>query len=159
MPKITQSKKQYETPQVIAAQLATPMYGETAPTMQDVIKSANARGQTRHEMKNTEVADIDNLPDSAAMVNNEMVGVKQNGYLAKKGLVFGVNAFYNSLAPGMDIEDQENCDIRQMKMNVYEGGMGFPGDGWTDRTPGSQFSNDKDIGRGPLVSHVGTSKI
>ena len=73
MPKITQSKKQYETPQVTAGQLATTMYGETAPTMQDVIKSANARGQTRHEMKNTEVADIDNLPDSAAMVNNELV--------------------------------------------------------------------------------------
>jgi len=159
MPKITQSKKQYETPQVTAGQLATTMYGETAPTMQDVIKSANARGQTRHEMKNTEVADIDNLPDSAAMVNNEMVGVKQNGYLAKKGLVFGVNAFYNSLGPGMDIEDQENCDIRQMKMNVYEGGMGFPGDGWANRTPGSQDSNEKDTGRGSMTHTVGTAKI
>jgi len=159
MPKITQSKKQYETPQVIAAQLATPMYGETAPTMQDVIKSANARGQTRHEMKNTEVADIDNMPDSSMMVNNEMVGVKQNGYLAKKGLEFGVNAFYNSLAPGMDIEDQENCDIRQMKMNVYEGGMGFPGDGWTTRTAGSLGSSEKDMGRGFLTNNTGTAKI
>jgi len=159
MPKITQSgKKQYETQQVTANQLATPQYGETAPTRQDVIKSANARGQSRHEMKNTEVADVDVLPESAMMARNELVGVKNNGYLAKKGLVFGVNAFYNSLAPGMDIEDQENSDIREMKMNVYEGGMGFPGDGWTSRTEGSPMSSEKDMGRVAMTNKIGSAK-
>ena len=137
MPKVNQSaKKQTETPQVTAHQLATASYGDAAPTMQDVIKSANARAQSRHDVKGSELADVDNLPDSAIMLDYQMVGVKQSGYLAKKGLVFGVNAFYNSLAPGMDIEDQENSDIREMKMNVYEGGLGYPGDGWTTRAKG-----------------------
>lgn len=110
MPKINQQgKRQYETPQITAEQLATKTFGDMAPNMEDVIKSANARGQSRHEMKNNEVADVNFLPDSAQMVRNEMVGVRDNGYLAKKGLMYGVNAFYNSLPPGMDIEDHNSA--------------------------------------------------
>jgi hypothetical protein len=160
MPKINQQgRKQYETPQVTADQLATKMYGDMAPNMEDVIKSANARGQSRHEMKNTEVADVDVLPDSAFMARNEMVGVKDNGYLAKKGLVYGVNALYNSLPPGMDIEDQEISDIREMKMVAYEGGLSFPGDGWVVRSEGSQMPDTLDMGRQEMTNKKGSAKI
>ena len=31
---------------------------------------------------------------------------------------FSVNRFYNGLPPGMDIEDQELCDIRRMGINI-----------------------------------------
>jgi hypothetical protein len=160
MPKITQpSRKQYETPQVTPDQLSTEMYGGMAPSHADIIKSANARAQKRHEMKKSDVADIDVLPDSAMMARNEMVGVRNTGYLAKKGLEFGVNAFYNSLPPGMDIEDQENCDIRQMKMVVYDQGLGYPGDGWVYREPGSQMPNTADRGRPAETNYVGRAKI
>jgi len=159
MPKVNQKERgQYETPQTTANQLSTPMFGGAAPTKEDVVRSANARGGARHEMKRSEVADIDVLPDSAEMLGNEMVGVRNNGYLVKKGLEFGVNAFYNTLGPGMDIEDQENSDIRQMDMVVYEGGLSFPGDGWTHRSLGSQMPRTKDMGRPAMTNKIGSAK-
>ena len=153
MAKLTQNGKQWETPQIVPNQSATEFYGGTAPDMTDVIKSANARGQTRHEMKGGHLADADVLPDSAEMLGNEMVGIMDSGYLAKKNLEFGVNALYNSLPPGMDIEDQENCDIRQMTMRTYEGGLSFPGDGWSKRTRGEQMPMKKDMGRPGMTNY------
>lgn len=151
MAKLTQRNKQYETPQVTADNLATESYGGDAPSHVDVIKSANARGQKRHEMKNQDLADYDVLPDSAEMVGNERVGIEDRGYLVKKGLDFGVNAMYNSLPPGMDIEDQENADIRKEDMVVYSGGISFPGDGWTRK----QAGRAKDSGRPGQTNYVG----
>jgi hypothetical protein len=132
MPKVNQKGgKQWESPQIVAAQLRTPMKGGKMPSSQDVVKSANARGAMRHEMKGDNVADVKNIANSSKMVGNEMVGVKNEGYLVKKNLEFGVNAFYNSLPPGMDIEDQENCDIRKMETKTVTA-MGYPGDGWSE---------------------------
>lgn len=160
MPKITQpGRKMYETPQITADQISTEMYGGDAPTHTDIIKSANARAQKRHEMKGQHVADVGVLPDSAEMVHNEMVGVRNSGYLAKKGLEFGVNAFYNSLPPGMDIEDQENSDIRRMEMLAYEGGIGYPGDGWVYRAAGSMMPKTKDMGRPGMTNDFPSKKI
>ena len=160
MPKITQpGRKMYETPQITPDQLATEMYGGDAPTHIDIIKSANARAQKRHEMKGQHVADVGVLPDSAEMSHNELVGVRNSGYLAKKGLEFGVNAFYNSLPPGMDIEDQENSDIRKMEMLAYEGGIGYPGDGWVYRAAGAMMPKTKDMGRPGMTNDVPSKKI
>jgi hypothetical protein len=151
MAKLTQRIKQYETPQVTPDQMATESYGGEAPTHVDIIKSANARAQKRHEMKRQGLADLEVLPESAEMAGNEMVGIQDRGYLVKKGLEFGVNAMYNSLPPGMDIEDQELCDIRKEDMVVYSGGLGFPGDGWTRK----QGGRAKDSGRPGLTNYVG----
>jgi hypothetical protein len=159
MPKVTQSRRQYETPQVTPDQLATEMYGGEAPSKDDVIRSAHARAQKRHEMKRQPLADMDVLPDSSELSGDERVGVRDHGYLAKKGLEFGVNAFYNSLPPGMDIEDQEVCDIREMKMVVYDTGLGYPGDGWTTRQRGSQMPNTKDLGRPGETNYLGQSSL
>jgi hypothetical protein len=149
----------YETPQITADQLSTEMYGGDAPTHTDIIKSANARAQKRHELKGQHVADVGVLPDSAEMAHNEMVGVRNSGYLAKKGLEFGVNAFYNSLPPGMDIEDQEVSDIRKMEMLAYEGGIGYPGDGWVYRAAGAMMPKTKDMGRPGMTNDVLSKKI
>lgn len=119
-----------ESPQAAKDGISTTVFGGDAPDHRDVVKSVNARAQKRHEMKGDMVSDYNVLPESSKMVNNEMVGVKDNGYLVKKGLQFGVNAFYNSLPPGTDIEDQENSDIRKMEMHEYKGGIGYPGDGF-----------------------------
>ncbi len=129
----TQSgRKQWETPQVQPKQLFTKTFGGEAPDEQDIIKSANARGMKRHDAKGQTVADVGVLPDSATMKNNELVGVRDSGYLDKKNLPYGNDVNYNSLPPGMDIEDQEICDIRKMEMKAYRGGLGYPGDGWAD---------------------------
>jgi hypothetical protein len=127
---IKQQGKQTETPQAAADGLATAVKGGTSPSKRDVVESANARGAMRHEMKGSSLADVDVLPSSGGEVLDK-AGIKDNGYLVKKGLEFGVTAFYNSLPPGMDIEDQENTDIRKQEMKTYSGGISYPGDGWT----------------------------
>ena len=160
MAKITQQgRSQYETPQITPDQISTQIVGGMAPSKEDVVRSANARGSKRHEMKGEDVADVNVLPDSAMMAGNEMVGIKDSGYLVKKGLEFGVNAFYNSLPPGMDIEDQELTDQREMQMVVYEGGVSFPGDGWTQRQLGSQMPRALDMGRPAMTNKNEKSKI
>jgi hypothetical protein len=151
---------QYETPQITPDQIATEVYGGDAPTKEDVIKSANARGGKRHEMKRQPLADMDVLPDSSELLGNEMVGIKNSGYLAKKGTPYGVNALLQSLPPGMDIEDQEICDIRKMEMVVYERGLGYPGDGWAaKRTRGMQMPRVNDTGRDSETNYIGTSNV
>jgi len=157
MPKLTQKARgMYETPQITPDQLATEMYGGEAPTHVDIIRSANARAQKRHEMKRQALADLEVLPDSAEMAGNEMVGVRNSGYLTKKGLEYGVNSMTFSLPPGMDIEDQENSDIREMQMVVYDRGISYPGDGWVRRPRGSQMPRKADIGRPENTNYMGT---
>jgi hypothetical protein len=127
-----------------------------APDKKDVIRSVNARAQKRHEMKNQHLADEEVLPDSSEVVGDERVGIRDSGYLVKKNLEFGVNAFYLSLPPGMDIEDQENADIREMQLVVYDTGLGYPGDGWTPRRgTGNQMPRVKDVGRPGETNYMG----
>ena len=161
MAKLTQSgNSNWESAQVAPDQSATEFFGGSAPTHVDVIKSANARGQKRHEMKQQGLADLEVLPDSAELLGNEMVGVRDSGYIAKKNLEYGVNAMYQSLPPGMDIEDQENCDIRKMELRIYEGGLSYPGDSWEgQRTRGSQMPNVKDTGRNGKTNYMGTKGL
>jgi hypothetical protein len=151
MAKLNQRGKQYETPQITPDNSATEFFGGESPSAADIQRSANARGQKRHEMKRQSLADEEVLPESTEMVNNELVGVRDNGYLVKKELEFGVNAMYNSLPPGMDIEDQENCDIRKEDLVIYSGGIGYPGDGWTRKQAGRQ----KDTGRAGKTNYIG----
>lgn len=122
--------RQYESPQVAPDGISTAMSGGMSPSNADIVKSANARGGKRHEMKGDSVADVNVLPDTAHMAGNEMVGINDSGYLVKKGIQKGNNANFLSLPPGMDIEDQENADIRQMPLKKITG-LGYPGDGWT----------------------------
>jgi hypothetical protein len=160
MAKLTQkSSGMWETPQITPDQTATEMFGGEAPTHIDVIKSANARAQKRHEMKKQALADLEVLPDSAELTGNEMVGVRNSGYITKKNLEFGVNAMYNSLPPGMDIEDQENADIRQEQLVIYDRGLGYPGDGWTHRTRGSQMPRTADTGREAETNYMGSKGL
>lgn len=153
MAKVQQGNKQWESRQMTPTQTATRVKGGLEPSKDDIVESANARAQTRHEMKRQPLADMQVLPDSAEMHGNEMTGIKDEGYLVKKNLEFGVNAFYNSLPPGMDIEDQENCDIRAMDLVVYERGMSYPGDGWT----GKQEDRSNDTGRDQYTNYEGVS--
>lgn len=156
MSKLNQTTKQYETPQIVPQNHATEFFGGSAPSKEDIIRSANARAQKRHEVKNQPLADLDVLPTSDEMLGDERVGVRNSGYLSKKELEFGANAMYNSLPPGMDIEDQEIADIRRQELRVYDGGLGYEGDGWVKRTRGSQMPNKKDIGRQGLTNDQGS---
>ena len=102
------------------------------------------------------LADLEVLPDSAELAGNEMVGVRNSGYITKKNLEFGVNALTFSLPPGMDIEDQEIADIREMQLVVYDRGLGYPGDGWAPRTRGAQMTRKIDVGRPGETNYMGS---
>jgi hypothetical protein len=131
MAKGMKQKGVYESPQVAPDGLSTKTSGGKSPSKEAIVKSANARGGKRHEMKGDRYADVNFLPNSAHIEGNEMVGIRDDGYLTKKGLVEGgANVMLQSLPPGMDIEDQENADIRKMPFKTITD-MGYPGDGWT----------------------------
>lgn len=123
--------KMYESPQTAKDGLGTKVAGGEMPTEKDVIKSANARGGKRHDMKGGDpYADMNVLPKSGGETLDKS-GINDTGYLVKKGLKYGNTAFYNTLPPGMDIEDQENIDSRDQTFKTYSGGISYPGDGWT----------------------------
>ena len=120
--------KMYESPQETKSNHTTQRSGGAAPSKEDVVKSANARSMKRHDTSGDQVADVNVLPESGGE-SLDKSGIKDNGYIVKKNLPFGVDAFYNSLPPGMNIVDQEISDIREMKMKTVTG-LGYPGDGW-----------------------------
>ena len=123
------SNADFESPQDNPKTHVTKTFGGEAPNKDDVMKSANARSKKRHEVGGDEFADVNVLKPVSGPVLDR-AGIKDNGYLVKKGTPFGVEALFNSLPPGSDITDQEVADIRKMELKTYSGGIGFPGDGW-----------------------------
>ncbi len=74
------------------------------------------------------------MPDEGVLPKSSMkpvewTGIKDTGYLDKKGTPSGVTAMFNTLPPGMNIDDQELTDQREMPMKTITR-MGYPGDGW-----------------------------
>lgn len=59
----------------------------------------------------------------------EKSGFQTDGYLVKKGTPYGEAAKFNMMPPGMDINNQEVCDIRDMPFKEITD-MSYPGDGW-----------------------------
>lgn len=59
----------------------------------------------------------------------EKSGFDDSGYLVKKGTPYGEQAKFNYLPPGMEIDNQENKDIRAMPFKELTD-MSYPGDGW-----------------------------
>jgi hypothetical protein len=58
-----------------------------------------------------------------------MVGIKDSGYLTKKGLNASDATMLNCLPPGENIEDQENAEFNRMPMTMVTE-LGYPSDGW-----------------------------
>jgi hypothetical protein len=119
----------FESPQDNWKTHVTPTFGGEAPSMNDVIKSANARSKKRHEVGGDHLADVNTLPSSGGETLDK-AGIKGDGYLVKKGTPFGVDVLFNSLPPGTDITDQEVADIRTQEMSTWKSGLSYPGDGW-----------------------------
>jgi hypothetical protein len=120
--------KQYESPQSTPANHTTMVKGGKAPSASAVVESANARSEKRHDTSGDQVADVRVLPDSGGSTLDKD-GIHDEGYLVKKNLPIGVSAFYNSLPPGSNIEDQEISDIRKQPMRFYRSGLSYEGDG------------------------------
>lgn len=78
----------------------------------------------------TMTPDVNVLPSSGGK-SLDKSGIKDSGYLDKKGIPSGLEARFNYLPPGMNIEDQKDTDIRSQEMKTYSGGLSYPGDGWT----------------------------
>lgn len=60
-----------------------------------------------------------------------MGGFTTTGYLVKKGTPQGDGAKLNIMPPGMDIDDQDIYDGREMPRKDVTS-TGYPGDGWQD---------------------------
>src|SRR5208337_56905 len=117
----------FESNQENAPTHVTPTFGGMAPSAKDVAKSVNARSKIRHETGGDKFADVNVLPNSMGE-SLDKAGVNDNGYLVKKGTPYGVETFFNSLPPGMDITDQEMADIRVQELRTWQGGLSYPGD-------------------------------
>lgn len=70
------------------------------------------------------------LPSSGGK-SLDKAGISNSGYITKKGTPSGLDAMFNKLPPGMNIEDQELTDQSKLALKFYIGGLSFPGDGWT----------------------------
>lgn len=68
---------------------------------------------------------IDHLHDDIG----EKSGFIVDGYLDKGGTPYGEAAKFNFLPPGMDISNQENCEIHDMPLRRLTA-ESYPGDGW-----------------------------
>lgn len=126
---MAKKSKMYESPQAAPTEMATAVSGGDSPSESDIVKSANARAQKRHEVKGDEYADMNVLPKSGGEALDK-AGIQDSGYLVKKNLPYGISVFYNTLPPGMDIEDQEIADIREEPYKEIIN-KSYPGDGWT----------------------------
>jgi hypothetical protein len=73
------------------------------------------------------VSNMDSLKNDIG----EMSGFQADtaGYIVKKGTPYGEAAKFNMMPPGMDISNQEMCDIRNMPLKKIMD-MSYPGDGW-----------------------------
>ena len=119
----------YESPQTAKDGLSTGEFGGKAPDAKAIIKSANARAGKRHDMKGGDAYADENVLPKSGGASLDKDGIDDSGYLTKKGLAYGNSAFYNTLPPGMDIEDQENIDSRKMELKTFKGGLSYPDDG------------------------------
>ena len=72
--------------------------------------------------------DVSVLPNSGGQ-SVEKDGIHDQGYLDKKGTPSGMDARFNALPPGSDIDDQKVCDIRAEPMKMWNGGLSYEGDG------------------------------
>jgi hypothetical protein len=120
------TKKMYASPQDARDGMATPMGPNTE---EGVKKAANARDNVRHAMKSPGDDEAKGLFPQSGGEALDKAGVDNVGYIVKKDTPYGVGAMFNTLPPGMEIEDQENADIRvQPYKEVTD--LGYPGDGW-----------------------------
>lgn len=95
---------------------------------QAVIRASSARSKARDDRGGDQVADVNVLPASGGQ-SIDKTGVKDSGYLDKKGTPHGDTAFFNTLPPGSDLTDQALADIREQPLKTWTGGLSFPGDG------------------------------
>jgi len=78
--------------------------------------------------RESSLPDVGTLPSSGGETLDRD-GIKDSGYLDKKGTPSGERAMFNALPPGTNIEDQAVADIREQPMKSWTGGQSYPGDG------------------------------
>ena len=75
------------------------------------------------------MADVGVLPSSGGG-SLDKAGIRNEGYLNKKGTPSGKTAMFNALPPGMNIEDQALLDYNELPYKEVTS-KSYPGDGWT----------------------------
>lgn len=95
------------------------MSGKGVP--EDFAQSYNSNGPSF-------IGGIEGLHDDIG----EKSGFITDGYIDKGDTPYGEAAKFNFLPPGMDISNQENAEIHEMKLyKVTE--ESYPGDGWSPK--------------------------
>lgn len=61
--------------------------------------------------------------------DSERTGFDTGGYIDKKGTPQGMEAMFNKMPPGMDIDNQDVVDINAMPFKKLVN-TDYPGDGW-----------------------------
>lgn len=79
-------------------------------------------------MEKKSTPDVGTLPKSGGG-KLDKDGVNDTGYLDKKGTPSGMEAKFNVLPPGTNIDDQSVADIRELPMKMWGGGLSYPDDG------------------------------
>lgn len=132
MPKNVSTKKEYGH---VAAPVADRAYAPRSASAPN--EGPENAGQMRGNAQKDKFADPMNDGVNAAIRGlegtyddiGERSGFITDGYLDKGGTPYGEAAKFNFLPPGMDISNQMNAEINQMKLyKVTE--ESYPGDGW-----------------------------
>lgn len=81
-------------------------------------------------MKKPTNSGIDSLGEMNSVRNDigEKSGFQTSGYINKKGTPYGEGVMFNKMPPGMDIGNQDICDINNMPMKKLTD-LDYPGDG------------------------------
>ena len=92
----------------------------------------------------------------------DKAGLQTTGYIDKKGTPVTMGAqigyIFNRLPPGMNIMNQDVCDIRDEPMKELVSTAGYPGDGWTGSGGGSAQSPEPNVSPGGTVKGGGDGK-
>jgi len=129
----TTTKKQYGNVKDTAAKARGPKdvnYG-VRPGKYDGQMSGGGASEGFAEPYNKVTAKIGGLDGTFDDIG-EKSGFITDGYIDKGDTAFGEDAKFNFLPPGMDISNQENAEIHEMKLlKVTE--ESYPGDGWSPK--------------------------
>ena len=128
----TTTKKQYGSVAEMPVSKASPPRGVSAKNIGGT-NMGQMRGNSQMEQFGAPMNDGINaaLKGLGGTYNDigEVSGFIVDGYLDKGGTEFGEAAKFNFMPPGMDIGNQVNAEIHEMKLYKLTA-ESYPGDGW-----------------------------
>lgn len=127
-PKNTTTKKQFNNMAAMPEHKTTPPRFANTPNRPPVNDGQAFEHEKFAEPLQPVSAEISGIGKTYDDIG-EKSGFITDGYLDKGGTPYGEAAKFNFLPPGMDISNQENCEINMMPLRKITS-ESYPGDGW-----------------------------